>query len=104
MTRVQPHRLGYGIAVFLGTFHAFWALLVWGGIAQSLMDFVFRLHMISPPYQVTPFSPWTAAGLVLMTAVIGYVSGRLFGVVWNYFAVHCAPESAAQRHLPRHAH
>jgi hypothetical protein len=59
------------------------APLVWLGAAQWLIDLIFRLHMITPPYQMAPFSFATAVGLVLVTACIGYVSGVLIGVIWN---------------------
>src|ERR1700758_5617096 len=48
------------------------------------------LHMITPPYQATAFSPVTATGLVLIAGAIGYVSGWVIGVVWHHFALHSA--------------
>jgi hypothetical protein len=77
MHRVQPRSFGFALAVFLGAWHTLWAFLVWAGAAQWLLDFVFRLHMITPPYRVTAFSPFTATGLVLITAAtLAGVGGR----------------------------
>jgi hypothetical protein len=104
MNRVQPRSFGFAFAAFLGTWHALWAFLVWVGAAQWLLDFVFRLHMITPPYRVTAFSPFTAAGLVLITAGIGYVSGWFIGFVWNQFVVRPAANWQLEQHEPRHAH
>jgi hypothetical protein len=85
MNRVHPRFWGLALAAFLGAWHACWALLVWVGAAQWLLDLVFRLHMITPPYHVTTFSLLTAGELVLLTAAIGYVSGWFLGAVWNRF-------------------
>jgi hypothetical protein len=42
-----------------------------------------RLHMITPPYRIAAFNLGTAAGLVLVTAGIGYIGGWVVGVIWN---------------------
>ena len=83
MNRVQPHLAGAGLGILVGSWHVIWALLVWLGAAQWLIDPIFRLHMITPPYQIAPFSFPTAVGLVLVTASIGYLAGLFIGVIWN---------------------
>jgi hypothetical protein len=103
MNRVHPRSFGFALAVFLGAGHALWAFLVWAGAAQWLLDFIFRLHMIAPPYRVTAFSPITATGLVLTTAAIGYLSGWFIGFVWNQFVARPANWQLEQ-HEPKHAH
>jgi hypothetical protein len=85
MTPVRPHSIGLVFAAFLALWHVVWALLVWGGVAQPFLDFIFRLHMIAPPFQVGPFRLGTAAGLVAVTASIGYVTGCVAGWIWNRF-------------------
>jgi hypothetical protein len=55
-------------------------------MAQWLLDFIFRLHMITPPYHVTGFDLLTAAGLVLVTSVLGYFGGVILGLIWNRLA------------------
>jgi len=104
MKRVRPRSFGFAFAVFLGAWHALWAFLVWAGAAQWLLDFIFRLHMIAPPYHVTAFNLATATGLVLTTAGIGYVSGWFIGFVWNVLLVRRAANWQLEQHEPRHAH
>jgi hypothetical protein len=104
MDRIHPRSTGFVLALFLGSFHALWACLVWAGAAQWLLDFVFRLHMITPPYQVTAFNAFTATGLVLMTAAVGYVAGWLINVVWNHIPLRPSASWQVEHHEPTHAH
>ena len=83
MSRTNPHSFGLVFGIFLAVWHTLWAFLVWFGAAQPLIDFVFRLHMITPPYKIAAFNLGTAASLVLVTAVIGYVMGWIMGFLWN---------------------
>lgn len=79
----NPHRLGLAIGGFLGLFHFFWSLLIAGGLAQPLLDFVFELHRIDPPYTVMPFSFSMMIGLVVVTFVFGYIAGVIMGWLWE---------------------
>jgi hypothetical protein len=90
MNRIHAHSLGLAFGLFLALWHALWAFLVWVGAAQWLLDFVFRLHMITPPYKVVAFSLGTAIALLLITASIGYVTGFVIGIIWNRCAVRTA--------------
>lgn len=90
MRRTHPHSFGLVFGIFLAVWHALWALLVWLGAAQPLMDFIFRLHMITPPYKIAAFNLGTAATLVLVTAGIGYVMGCVVGFIWNRFGPRAA--------------
>jgi hypothetical protein len=83
MRHIRPYSVGLVFALFLGMWHTLWSLLVWLGAAQSFIDFIFRLHMITPPYTIAAFNFGTAAGLVLVTAGIGYVGGWVMGMIWN---------------------
>jgi hypothetical protein len=85
MNRTNPHSFGLVFGIFLAVWHAFWSLLVWLGAAQPLIDFIFRLHMITPPYKISAFNLGTAAALVAVTAGIGYVMGCVVGFIWNGF-------------------
>jgi hypothetical protein len=103
MNRIHPRSFGFAFAAFLGTCHAFWAFLVWAGAAQWLLDFIFRLHMVAPPYQVMAFSLPTAIALVVFTAAVGYVSGWFIGFLWNRFAP-LGVSLTINPHEPSHAH
>jgi hypothetical protein len=85
MSRTNPHSFGLVFGIFLAAWHTLWSLLVWLGAAQPLMDFIFRLHMITPPYKIAAFDLGTAALLVLVTAGIGYAMGCVVGFIWNRF-------------------
>lgn len=70
----------------MGGVHAAWAGVVASGLAQTFLDFIFRLHFIDPPYHVSAFSLATAAMLIGVTAGIGLVCGLLVALVWNAIA------------------
>lgn len=86
-TAISPHKLGLVLATFIGGWHIVWSVLVLLGWAQSLLNFVFWLHFIAPPYEVGLFVPWRAMMLVAVTTTIGYVFGRALGAIWNWVHV-----------------
>ncbi len=81
--KVSPIRLGVLGALVLGLWHAAWTGLVSAGLAQPLLDWIFRLHFLSQPFDVQPFDLTTAATLVGVTAGLGFVLGLVVGVIWN---------------------
>ncbi len=83
MNTIHSHRLGLVLGATLGLMHAGWATLVAFGSAQSLMDWAFGLHFIEPVYMVSDFSLGNAVMLVVVTGIIGYGMGWLFGFIWN---------------------
>lgn len=84
-SQIGVNSLGFVLALLLGGWHLLWALLVASGTAQPLMDFIFWLHFIRPVYVIEAFDPLRAAGLVAVTAAIGYVLGAAFAFLWNRF-------------------
>jgi hypothetical protein len=83
MGNIDPNRAGLVLGALLGSWHLLWSLLVALGVAQPLIDFLFWIHFIRPVYVIEPFAIGRAAILVLVTAGIGYITGFVFGKLWN---------------------
>jgi hypothetical protein len=81
--RINVHALGAAFAGLLGCSHLAWSILVLLGWAQPILDLIFWLHFIDPPYRVGPFAPARALGLIAVTSGIGYALGVFAGVLWN---------------------
>ncbi len=81
--KLQSHETGLTLGTFVGVVHLLWSLLIAAGLAQPLLDFVFVLHRVTPVYQILPFDFLLAVGLVLVTAIVGYVVGFVFAKIWN---------------------
>ncbi len=80
---MNAHRLGLVLAGFSGGWHLLWSLVVLAGWAQAAIDFVFWFHFIAPPYRVGEFVAWRSAVLIAVTAILGYLVGRILAAIWN---------------------
>ncbi len=89
MGHVDPNRLGIVLAVVLSGWHAVWEGLVAAGVAQRVVDFVYRLHSVKSEMVVEPFDIGRAALLLLLTAALGYAAGAAAAVLWNCLGMVC---------------
>jgi hypothetical protein len=69
MNTLSPGKVGLAFALFLGLWHACWAILVAVGFAQPLMDFILRMHFIKPIFVIEAFEPLRALGLIGITTL-----------------------------------
>jgi hypothetical protein len=80
----NKNSVGLFCGILMGAFHLFWAILIAVGVAQSLMDWIFNLHMIDPVWNIQTFSIVTSLELVVFTFIVGYVGGWLATALWNW--------------------
>ncbi len=80
---LNPSKVALTLGVLLGGWHLVWSVLVALGLAPPLLDFIFSMHMLANPYQVTGFDVTKAGILVVITFMVGYVVGYIFANVWN---------------------
>jgi hypothetical protein len=81
---VNPNKAGLVLGTLMGGWHILWALLVVVGWAQRVLDFVFWMHFLKPPYVVGTFDPKVALILILVTTATGYIVGYVLGLLWNW--------------------
>ncbi len=62
--KTNKYVVGRVFGIVGAVWHVFWSLLVWAGWARPFIDFIFRLHFITPPYTISAFDFGTAALLV----------------------------------------
>ncbi len=84
MQTVNPNKAGLAFGALLGCWHAMWSVIVALGWAQSVVDFVFWMHIMKPVLLIAPFNILTALVLVAVTAAIGYIGGFALAVMWNW--------------------
>ena len=102
MRHNHAHTYGVVTGGVLAALHLGWSLALLLGIAQPLVEFVLRLHMISLPFlHFDAFRADLAIALVLITGCVGYVLGYTFGFLGDYCDVR---EEAHGRRLHPFAH
>ena len=97
---ISKNKLGLVLGSAFGLWHFAWALLVAFGIAQWLIDWVFKLHFIQPVWVITAFQPVLAVALIVVTSAVGFITGWVAAAIWNWLQVERKP---AARHVVRHA-
>lgn len=82
---LNNNKTGLVVGAFLGFWHFLWSLLVAVGLAQPLIDFIYKVHFLNNPFQVAPFGLKRAAALIVITAAVGYIIGWILAFLWNRF-------------------
>ena len=80
---LNRNRTGLIVGSFSGAWHVLWSFMVAIGIAQTVLDWIYRLHFLDNPFHVSGFNILKAAVLVTLTFVIGYLGGWSFAFLWN---------------------
>lgn len=86
MHTLHPHKTALAFAAVIAGVHLIWALLVFFGVAESLVNFIFWAHMLGVAYIIKPFELTAAVTLIAITALSGYLLGYGSALAWN--AVH----------------
>jgi hypothetical protein len=80
---INPMKAGVALGALLGLWHLVWSVLVLLGWGQGLLAFILRVHMIHLSLTVGPFDFGTAVSLIIVTAIVGYIAGYAFAMIWN---------------------
>lgn len=75
--------VGFGFG--LSMLHVLWVLLVASGFAQPIIDYIFKIHMLSSPFVVQPFSFSFSAQLLAITFGVGCLYGIVFHITKRLF-------------------
>lgn len=80
---VNTNKLGLVFAVLMGGVHVIWSIVVFFGLGQPLLNFIFWAHMVSVPFHVGLFSMTASLSLIAIMSALGYLVGCIVGMVWN---------------------
>jgi len=80
---LNPWRTGFALGLFLGLWHLAWSMLVATGWAQSLLNFVLRIHFLQIAVSMAPFDLSLAVTLIAVTSLVGFLIGVIFAAIWN---------------------
>lgn len=81
---LSKSRLGLMFGVLLAACHLGWLLLVLTGVAQTVLDWVLEMHLMSFTYSLLDFNYLSALILLVMTFVAGYVFGFVLAAILNW--------------------
>ncbi|WP_294122361.1 hypothetical protein [Sphingomonas sp.] len=97
MKRISPIKAALSVGIVIGLYHLMWVMLVATGAAQSVLNFILRLHFIELDIRMAPYDAVTGATLVGITFAIGAMFGLVFALVWNWLAGNAGAAQPAQR-------
>ena len=83
MTTINAQKVGLTLGAMFGLAHLLWSLVVALGLAQSLINWILKVHMLEASHTVLPFSLSSAVTLVVVKSLIGFVVGYVFATIWD---------------------
>lgn len=86
---MNANKVGLTLGSLFALVHLVWAILVRLGFGDNILGGIMRLHFISCPAAIAPFSIGTAIFLVVIAFVGGYALGWLFAMFYNYYDKKC---------------
>jgi hypothetical protein len=81
--KLSASKTALTLGLLSGLWHVSWALLVSMGLAQKLLDAVYRVHFMNNPITVAGFSIVRAGKLVVLAFAMAYAMGWIFALLWN---------------------
>lgn len=81
--KLDPHKAGLSVGLFVGVVHTVWAILVALGWAKTLMNWSMNWHMVESSWSVKAFDLTSALTLIIVGVLVGYVLGFAFSTIWN---------------------
>ena len=81
---MNKHKVGLTLGSFFAVIHLGWSILVMLGVAQPFYNWILALHAIEAPMTISAMGIGGLVSLVAFTAVVGYVFGWVFALVWNW--------------------
>ncbi len=81
---INKHKLGLVFGSVAGLGHLVWSVIVAMGLAQPLVDFIFKVHFITNQPIIAAFSYKKAGALIVIAVLIGYAVGNIVGMIWNW--------------------
>jgi len=82
---INKSKLALVLGSFVALLHLIWSFFVavFPGALQSYLNWVFKIHFLTPVYTITSFNFGNAILLVILTFIVGYIFGWLFATIWN---------------------
>jgi len=84
MNKLTENKVALVFGFLISGLHLAWSILVLSGMGQMIVDFVLWAHMIHIQVVIGPFDIMATLVLLLMTFILGYITGFVFAKIWNY--------------------
>lgn len=85
-TKMEALASGVFGSIIMLSIHLVWCALVFFGLAQTVVDYLFWIHFVKPIYQIDKFDMLVAIYLLITVSCIGFIVGYIFAKVFNFIA------------------